>query len=89
MNSLHHYISVCYEYAITKVNLLFYSNRTYCSIAIEQIRKDNISNEQMKKDLLRSREIFWQKKIEITFWKMRAYDFCVVSENERASATNE
>ena len=29
---------------------------------IEQIRKDNISNEQ-KKDLLRHREIFWQKKL--------------------------
>ena len=28
---------------------------------IEQIRKDNISNEQ--KDLLRHREIFWQKKL--------------------------
>ena len=28
---------------------------------IEQIRKDNISNEQ-NKDLLRRREIFWQKK---------------------------
>lgn len=28
---------------------------------IKQIRKDNISNEQ-KKDLLRHREIFWQKK---------------------------
>ncbi|CAH3171643.1 unnamed protein product, partial [Porites lobata] len=29
---------------------------------IEQIRKDNISNER-KKDLLRHREIFWQKKL--------------------------
>ena len=29
---------------------------------IEQIRKDNISNEQ-KKDLLRYREILWQKKL--------------------------
>jgi len=29
---------------------------------IEQLRKDNISNEQ-KKDLLRHREIFWQKKL--------------------------
>ena len=29
---------------------------------IEQIRKDNISNEQ-KKDLLRRREILWQKKL--------------------------
>ena len=29
---------------------------------IEQISKDNISNEQ-KKDLLRLREIFWQKKL--------------------------
>ena len=28
----------------------------------EQIRKDNIGNEQ-KKDLLRHREIFWQKKM--------------------------
>jgi len=31
-------------------------------IIIEQIRKDNISNEQ-KKDLLRHSEIFWQKKL--------------------------
>ena len=29
---------------------------------IEQIRKDNISNKQ-KKDLLRHREILWQKKL--------------------------
>ena len=29
---------------------------------IEQMRKDDISNEQ-KKDLLRHHEIFWQKKL--------------------------